>query len=849
MKKILAFLLAITLLVQPINNYKIQAEEITEQYENKFVPADGKTLVFIGQDDNEVADYIEATETTPAGMMIYTNIGDLSAMTTEYQGEGANQAGKMDFQAWTTNYDNTALNLAIWASNTSWLQGIINGQYDDNIKRLASFLKSSDKPIYVRFGYEFDGPWNAYQPELYKKAYKHFVDVIRDTTIPSEYHYGVGENISFVWHSAAFFRLGENAIWPDAGYNKESVENYLANPSRTLEDWYPGDEYVDWVGISWFAWDHKFQETAASIRRDEAVAFAKEHNKPVMIAEAAPKANWQPNNPIKGCCDDGKTCVVGETDFVHTGDSWDNWYQPMFNYIEENDIKALCYINQDWNAQEQWRLEGGWGDSRVQMNEEVQDKWLKKLNEPRYIISSNSLYSQIGYTPINKTQDIKNGIKVTEYSAKAENGSNWCIQDYPEYIGFNGQYTWAEYNIKVNKPGYYKVIYDYISGLGSGSTLNVFINGVQQDTTINLPFTDASWVKSSTAVGQIINFQYKGNYTILFQSPSAGLNLKGVTFEETQAPKPTGIITIHGKDDLSSDSQNITVSYGAFASFGAPSKAIYHFEVEEAGNYQLIYNYGTTINSKYKFYLDGKIVEDSTMAATGDWTIWKEKQGPDIYLNQGTHTVSLESPNGSLNLQYIKFILKKEPEEDNTDSELITKQQQTITVNKTSYTKTKGSKAFYLGAKAKTTLTYKSSNPKVVTVNNNGKVNIKGYGKAIITIKANESTQYKKATKKISIVIKPKKVTKVTVKHIKSNKFKKSYTVKWKKDSTVTGYQVQYATNSKFTKGVKTIRVKSNKKTIKLAKKKTYYVRVRSYVKIKGGKIYGAYSKSKKIKG
>ena len=239
-------------------------------------------------------------------------------------------------------------------------------------------MKASDKPIYVRFGYEFDGPWNAYEPTLYKEAYKHFVDVIRDTTIPGEFHYGVGNNISFVWHSAAFFRLGEYAIWPGSTYDKIQVENYLTNSTVSLEDWYPGDEYVDWVGISWFAWDHKFQEDTASIRRDEAVVFAKEHNKPVMIAEAAPKANWQPNNPTKGCCDDGKVCVIGETDFTHEGDSWDNWYEPMFDYIETNNIKALCYINQDWNEQQMWQLEGGWGDSRVQENQYILDKWLNK---------------------------------------------------------------------------------------------------------------------------------------------------------------------------------------------------------------------------------------------------------------------------------------------------------------------------------------------------------------------------------------------------------------------------------------------------------------------------------------
>ena len=41
----------------------------------------------------------------------------------------------------------------------------------------------------------------------------------------------------------------------------------------------------------------------------------------------------------------------------------------------------------------------------------------------------------------------------------------------------------------------------------------------------------------------------------------------------------------------------------------------------------------------------------------------------------------------------------------------------------------------------------------------------------------------------------------------------KAFTVKWKKKSGITGYQIQYSTNSKFKKGNKSIKIK-NAKTI-----------------------------------
>ena len=84
----------------------------------------------------------------------------------------------------------------------------------------------------------------------------------------------------------------------------------------------------------------------------------------------------------------------------------------------------------------------------------------------------------------------------------------------------------------------------------------------------------------------------------------------------------------------------------------------------------------------------------------------------------------------------------------------------------------------------------------------------------------------------------------------------KSLTVKWSRNaSQISGYQVQLATNKKFTKNVKNSEVNKKKrvtKTIKkLKSKKKYYVRVRAYktVKFDGKKtkIYSGWSKAKSI--
>ena len=78
----------------------------------------------------------------------------------------------------------------------------------------------------------------------------------------------------------------------------------------------------------------------------------------------------------------------------------------------------------------------------------------------------------------------------------------------------------------------------------------------------------------------------------------------------------------------------------------------------------------------------------------------------------------------------------------------------------------------------------------------------------------------------------------------------KAFFVDWAQKGSATGYEIQYATNSKFTsaKKVTITNNKTDKTTIsKLSGNKKYYVRVRSYTKVKGTKYYGAWSASKSV--
>lgn len=169
-----------------------------------------------------------------------------------------------------------------------------------------------------------------------------------------------------------------------------------------------------------------------------------------------------------------------------------------------------------------------------------------------------------------------------------------------------------------------------------------------------------------------------------------------------------------------------------------------------------------------------------------------------------------------------------------------------------SATKVASTKAqfFQLGAKAKggAKLTYKSNN-KSVTVSQSGKVTIaKNFvGSATITITSGATKTYTKTIKRITITVNPAGTAFRSVYNGKGKKLK-AY---WKKNSRVSGYQLQYSPSKQFT-NVKTVTLKGANCTgairSKLTKGKTYSVRIRTYKKVGGKVYYSAWSKSKQVK-
>jgi hypothetical protein len=320
---------------------EVDPDYVYEYEQTKFVPPEGKTLLIMGQTVEDIEDYMEnfSDEPIPGSWAAYWGVPEFNGITENHTNS---HGGTQNHQMLIDRFPNTALHSAMWMVGT-WgvAQNTANGQYDDVIKQYSEWVKSINRPVYLRIGYEFDGPHNELEPDIYIQAYRHVVDLMRAEGV---------DNVAFVWRS----------------YASPPFKDY------PIEDWYPGDEYVDWVGLSVFGQIYSGGHTYFG---DQVLDFAKDHKKPVMYAESS---------PING---------IGNTEL----ESWNNWFTNFFSLSYQKNIKAISFINTNW---EQYSFPGvSWSDARLANNQFVTDAWFLETNKDRYLKQSEDLFEILGYDP------------------------------------------------------------------------------------------------------------------------------------------------------------------------------------------------------------------------------------------------------------------------------------------------------------------------------------------------------------------------------------------------------------------------------------------------------------------
>ena len=147
----------------------------------------------------------------------------------------------------------------ITPDSSALLGDVAAGRYDERIQALALEVKAFGAPVLLNWGHEMENvtgryPWASRNARLYRDAYRHFVTRARIST----------DNIVFVWSPVG---------------------------DKGLERYWPGEEYVDYVGISVFefpAFDQDYHHQATRSFHDllsEKYARVAKYNKPIVIVE------------------------------------------------------------------------------------------------------------------------------------------------------------------------------------------------------------------------------------------------------------------------------------------------------------------------------------------------------------------------------------------------------------------------------------------------------------------------------------------------------------------------------------------------------------------------------------
>ena len=158
---------------------------------------------------------------------------------------------------------------------------------------------------------------------------------------------------------------------------------------------------VDWTGLSTFYWDRTYRQyqwacstptTNPRTLYDRMLTFSRGHDKPAMIAEAAPQA-YRTRQLDASCTTTNRRVALPNVSALTA------WYDEYFGYIAANTdvLRAAAYINADWEAIAQFACppgatagqpnctDGYWGNSRIQDDATILATAKRAWQNPLYV--------------------------------------------------------------------------------------------------------------------------------------------------------------------------------------------------------------------------------------------------------------------------------------------------------------------------------------------------------------------------------------------------------------------------------------------------------------------------------
>lgn len=599
MKKIVVVLSLVLFVVSCVSTDKMATRD------NNYLPPEGKTWMVLGQDLGAVGglddynqgyvDYIGI----PAGVTTYTHVKDLAGLN-----EKANWgSGDVKAKYYLEDEDFSDAMIFIGLSLQGAEGSIADGKYDAGIAGLGSWIEKSGRPVFLRIGYEFEGPWNGYEPENYKRAYRRIVDHFRDRGI---------SNFVTVWQSSSYH---------------EDVDH--------LMQWYPGDDYVDWLGYSYFDHDPNFAGSGI-------LSIARDKNKPVVIAEATPR---------------GKDLYADDPESV-----WVSWFEPFFNHVEKNSdvVKAVAYINVRWQDQSMWKGQG-WGDSRVQTSELLRNLWIEQLE------SGNFVHGMIDSSkPISDLPEVIIEAKVLHEAQnnaiEAESGTfsgNVTTFDDPAASGGKGAayiYATGDRLSFSNFPATETLAIRYASQF-SGQ-LGLYVDG---ERTLSFDFNaTGDWIGVYNVLEIPVIISEGADVTIGWDEGDTAMNIDYIVpgvYEE-----PAGLVTAPEGALEAEDAKfsgNVKLYEDMAASGGKGAAYIYaagdRLTFDSVEETELItIRYASQLSGDLGLYIDGERVQTFSFRGTGDWVGTYENLEVVQSVPAGsTLAIGWEDGDTAMNIDYI----------------------------------------------------------------------------------------------------------------------------------------------------------------------------------------------------
>lgn len=246
----------------------------------------------------------------------------------------------LSLEFWSENPDNTTIETRI-------AQGELDGYFADFRSRLMAYTAGpdqrlntrDDRRIYLRPAHEANGNWYGWSgnSEAYIYAWRRMHGIVNPGFSKSQ--------LQWIW----------------------SVNN-TDQGGITAESYYPGDIYVDWLGIDGYNWGKSFEwgdwNSPNSIF-DSMLARLRvlSPNKPVSINEVS--STTTPNG------------IVAKN----------QWITTMFDYAHQKNIRMLSWFSED--KETDWAIFGGKNGDTTYQGQKVYSNYATAVKDRRVIGSSH----------------------------------------------------------------------------------------------------------------------------------------------------------------------------------------------------------------------------------------------------------------------------------------------------------------------------------------------------------------------------------------------------------------------------------------------------------------------------